>query len=68
MDDNNFLEKIIKTKKYVYGDIEVNLTGRIATKNSKSGKELKLVEITSIDPDVNWKKWVFISDLFEIQN
>jgi hypothetical protein len=61
-------------KTYVYEDIEVKLTGRVATRQGKravSRSEAKaietLYEIEPVDPLVKWLKWVRIDQLFEIE-
>lgn len=60
-------------KTYVFGDLEVKLTGREATKTLEAkGRRLKtktftLYEITPADHEEgSWKKWVKITDLYEI--
>lgn len=62
-------------KTYVHGDVEVKLTGRTAekelTKQTKrvEAKSIMLHEITPIDAENgSWKKWVRITDLYEIKN
>lgn len=55
---------------YVYDGAEVKKTGRTATKkiqmpNNKI-RELTVMEITPIDEDLEWKKWVTAMELFEI--
>jgi hypothetical protein len=53
---------------YVFENVEVRRTGRIATNTLKSGKTDKLVEITPVDNAVgNWKKWIREDMLFEVQ-
>lgn len=55
-------------KTYVYNDIEVKLTGRVAKRSAPGNKQMELVEITPTDEDNGtWKKWVPLSTLFEIQ-
>ena len=59
-------------KTYVYDDIEVRLTGRIATKEvkaipNKPPRILKLVEITPTQ-EFEWKKWVPMENLYEIKD
>ena len=54
-------------KTYVLENVEVQKTGRTATKTLKSGKEDKLVEVTPLDEAVGkWKKWVREAELFEV--
>lgn len=49
---------------------EVKPTGKYASKiiGSESGRRARRVviqhEVTPIDPEVNWTKWVTLSDLF----
>jgi hypothetical protein len=56
------------TKTWVYDNVEVTKTGRIAQNKTRSGKSLELVEITPVDQRMvgTWKKWVRDSDLFEV--
>lgn len=58
---------------YVFGDLEVKLTGREATKTLEAkgrrteNKTFTLYEITPSDAEEgSWKKWVKITDLYEI--
>ena len=52
---------------YVYDNIEVQKTGRTATKELKSGKTDKLFEVTPINSmNGQWKKWVRDEELFTI--
>lgn len=54
-------------KTYVYDNVEVRKTGRIAQKQLKSGTMDQLVEITPVDTVVGvWKKWVREAELFEV--
>jgi len=65
-----------ESKTYVWGDLEVVLTGKRAERRiSPSGrgrtrqtdKVLTLHEITPADKEEgSWKKWVKMSDLYEI--
>ena len=66
----------MKNKTYVYNNTEVRLTGRVAKKPlpttrkyGRSEAETELFEIEPFDPtERNWKKWVSMSDLYEITN
>ena len=60
---------------YVLDGVEVKLTGRKASKEVKSsmglsgGKIQELHEITPVDTfNGEWKKWVRMEDLFEVQS
>lgn len=54
------------TKKYVYQNAEVILTGRIAEKKLRKSTDT-LYEITPLDKETgSWKKWVRLNDLHEI--
>ena len=60
-------------KTYVFGDLEVKLTGREAKKELEARgrrsepKVYVLHEITPADiEEGSWKKWVKITDLYEI--
>ena len=54
-------------KSFVYDGTEVRLTGREAIrKMARGGRELKLIEITPIDPAFDWKKWVNPDQLYEV--
>lgn len=55
-------------KNYVYENTEVKLTGRKASKELRSNRIDELFEITPVDSIVGtWKKWVRMSELFEVQ-
>ncbi len=61
------------TATYVFGDIEVKLTGREAIKTLEAkgrrteNKTFTLHEITPNDmSEGSWKKWVKMTDLYEI--
>lgn len=64
-------------KTYVFQDVEVKLTGRIAekelkktrrTKNDESPPIATLYEITPVDSmNGSWKKWVRMEQLSEIK-
>lgn len=69
----NIMENVKNTKilTFVYDGTEVFRTGRIAkASNLKSGSKPHLsqilVEIRPIDKEIEWKKWVKQSELFEI--
>lgn len=53
---------------FIYQGIEVKLTGRTATQNisSKRKNPDQLVEITSIDPELTWTKFVNYNSLYII--
>ena len=54
---------------YVYENVEVKKTGRMAQKTLKSGSIDQLVEITPVDTIVgSWKKWVRDAELFEVSS
>lgn len=58
-------------KSYVYDGTEVRLTGREAIRKvgragAGSARELKLVEVTPVDPSFDWKKWVSPDQLYEV--
>jgi hypothetical protein len=55
------------TLTYVYGETEVHMTGRTATKSLPGGKLMVLVEITPVNSyDGDWKKFVNQSALLTI--
>lgn len=62
-------------KTYVFQNVEVKLTGRTAdrelkpTRRSTEPTVATLYEITPVDQENSgsWKKWVRISELFEIK-
>ncbi len=57
----------IRPQRYVYDNVEVVKTGRTAVKKLRSGTMDELFEITPIESiDGTWKKWVRLSELFEI--
>lgn len=65
----NMTTSIEEGKSYVYDGQEVLLTGRKAinkTSNRYREVELTIVEITPLDPEITWTKFVKITDLFEI--
>lgn len=53
---------------YLHEDVEVRKTGRVATRKLRNDKIDERVEITPVD-QVNgiWKKWVRLTDLYEIE-
>jgi hypothetical protein len=60
-------------KTYIYTDIEVKLTGRCATKQKVAPRnsvtkhlDVVLYEIAPVDKDMDWTKWVKISDMYII--
>jgi hypothetical protein len=62
-------------KTYIYTDIEVKLTGRCATKpkNITRGTVTKqpdvvLYEITPVDKDMEWTKWVKVTDMYVVDD
>lgn len=69
MDDESyplsFLDDFLKSENYVFENIEVKLTGRQANRKGRR-KDSILVEITPVDPDVTWKKWVNPDVLYKI--
>jgi hypothetical protein len=55
-------------QRYVYDNVEVIKTGRMAKKELRSGKVDELFEVTPVEAfDGTWKKWVRLSELFEVQ-
>jgi hypothetical protein len=61
--------KIDKSKTYVFENVEVRLTGRIAKKPSTVNNKIILIqyEVTPADEEgITWKKWAKESDLFTI--
>ena len=55
------------SKTYVHEAAEVVLTGRVAQKTLRSGKIDEVVEIKPANAENgSWKKWVKMSELFEI--
>ena len=51
---------------FLFEDVEVQLTGRTATRKLRSGKVDERVEITPVEITPVWKKWVRKTDLYEI--
>ena len=58
------LESLMK-KRYLYDGTEVQLTGRYAKKNHVRGDRI-LFEVTPTNYNDNWKKFVFMDDMYEI--
>lgn len=57
------------TKHYLYGDNEVKCTGRYVNKPNSITKDVEhLVEVTPIEDDINWTKFVNIKELYVIQS
>ena len=57
------------TKHYLYKDIEVRSTGRYVNKpNSIVKKVDHFIEITPVDDEINWTKFVNIEELYLIQS
>jgi hypothetical protein len=53
---------------YLYKDIEVRSTGRYVNKpNTVVRKVDHFIEITPVDEEINWTKFVSIDDLYLIQ-
>lgn len=52
---------------YVYDNVEVRRTGRVATNTLRSGKVDEVVEVTPVDSTVGtWRKWVREDVLFKV--
>lgn len=60
------LEDLMR-KRYLFEGTEVQLTGRIAKKPSRS-KEIVLFEIRSTNANDTWKRWVRLADMYEISH
>ena len=62
----------LKNKKWVHDQTEVKLTGRVATRKLKQNRRqgetvITVYEITPTDIETgSWKRWVRLTDLFEI--
>lgn len=53
-------------KLYVYNDMEVKMTGRIARKKKRRGEDV-LFEIRQADAEAaSFKRWVRLNDLYEV--
>lgn len=58
----------LKKKCFVYGNLEVRLTGKVATKKLRSGKEDTIYEIIPSNPENGSNKiWVKLTELYEIK-
>jgi hypothetical protein len=58
-----------KQQTYVLDGEEVVLTGRIAKRETTSGRSTELVEVQPADKDNgSWKKWVAMNSLFKVVN
>ena len=56
-----------KSKTYVLNGTEVKLTGRVAEKQLRKGKD-ELYEVQPADfENGSWKKWVRLIELYEIK-
>lgn len=54
--------------KYVWNNVEVRLTGRIATRMLRNKREVKLYEVEPADPEQgSFKNWVQITELYKIE-
>ena len=54
---------------YVFDGTEVKKTGRKARKTvpiPNGERSFEMIEITPVDPDMEWKKWLRQEDLYEI--
>jgi len=60
-----FLNDFLNAESFVFDNIEVKLTARKAVRKGRR-KDSVLVEITPVDPDTTWKKWVNPDVLFKI--
>lgn len=57
-----------RPKTYLHDDVEVQKTGRTATRKLRNNKVDERFEITPIEKiDGVWKKWVRETDLYEIE-
>ena len=60
----------MKNISHVYDGVEVRKTGRVAEKQVQlpggRGRVLQLIEITPVEDEDGWKKWVAPEALFEI--
>ena len=56
-----------QTQTFLFEDVEVQLTGRTATRKLRTGKVDERMEISPVDSMQGvWKKWVRKTDLYEI--
>lgn len=56
---------------YVFDGTEVTKTGRRARRTvavPRGERSFEMIEITPLDPDLEWKKWVRQEDLYEIMD
>jgi hypothetical protein len=53
-------------KTYLYGDLEVALTGRYVDKHISNSKH-RFVEVVSADVKMGWSMFVDINTIYEIQ-
>lgn len=61
------MQDFSERKTYLLDDIEVVLTGRTATRKLKRDRTDKRHEVTPSDnTSGSWKKWVRMTDLYEI--
>lgn len=59
-----------KSKTYVFDGVEVEMTGRTATKPSTLNPKttITMYEVEPLDKEsISWKKWVKLDQLFIIQ-
>ena len=57
-----------KEKTYLLDDVEVIFTGRVAKRQLKNNKTDERYEVKPSDSAFgSWKKWVRITDLYEIE-
>lgn len=67
------LAEAVLDNTYIMDDCEVKPTGRYAAKlvGKDTGRRTQRIqikhEVTPVDPDVNWKQWVIINELFRVQ-
>ena len=53
---------------FLHEDVEVRKTGRTATRKLRNDKIDERIEITPVDKMQGvWKKWVRLTDLYEIE-
>lgn len=54
---------------YILDNVEVRLTGRTASRTSRSGKLDQLVEVTPTEGCCGtWKKWVVKDQLYQVES
>lgn len=57
------------TRRFVYENVEVKLTGRTAKRSLRSGKTDVIYEVTPASTqNGTWKKWVRLQELFEVSD